>query len=266
MKTYRIGENVTFKYAKGKTDIFGKLFHDHYEMYLLLHGNITFTNSHAKQTLAPFQLVLIPPGEYHQFAVTENMENYERCVIDLYPGFLEADILSAAFRRKEVLSLAESDRIVRHVQYLAEAASTVPEDDFSYVLKAVATDIVFLIRNMPETQTDPTQNFSTLSLNLIHYLDTHFAEPTDLTKLSQLFFCSVSTLCHTFRKDFGISIKKYIMQKRLHAANMALKEGGRPEEVGLKYGFTNYSTFYRDYKKQFGVSPSETKQKKLTSY
>ena len=264
MKQWRGGSNVNFKYAKGPTDIFGKMFHDHYELYLLLDGCVEFTNDHTKQMLKPCQLVIIPPGEYHQFSVERNVENYERCVIEVYPGFLDRDTLRTALAGKELLSLAGTDRIVRHFAYLTECLDRVDDADYSHILSAVTTDILFLIKHNSAAQPLYRGDLNPLSVGLMDYINAHFAEPMDLALLSDRFFCSVSSLCHIFKKDFGISIKKYILQKRIHAARMAIQQGRRPEEVSIQYGFSNYSTFYREYRKYLGISPSKTNSHKNT--
>lgn len=262
MKQTRKGEYVNFKYAKGKTDIFGRIFHNHYEIYLLLGGEVEFTNNHTRQSISPYQVVIIPPGEYHQFMVGGNIDDYERCVIDIYPGFLPGDMLNDALCGKELLSLDECDRIIRHFIYLKECVSVVDEADFFHILSAVTTDIVFLIKNSSDAQKLYGEKLSRLSISLMNYLDTHFAEDIDLDKLSRRFFCSVSSICHVFKRDFGISIKKYVIKKRINSACMAIQNGEKPEQACVKYGFGNYSSFYRDYKKYMGISPAETRGKK----
>lgn len=262
MKEYRTSKYINFKYTNGKTDIYGKMFHNYYELYLLLDGNVEFINNHTRQIIKPFQMVIIPPGEYHQFVVTGNVDHYKRCVIDIHPAFLEADILKTAFARKELLSLTESDRITKHFLYLIDCLSNINKSDFSHIVSAVTTDIIFLIKNDSHAQELFRGNLCNLSLSLMNYLNEHFSEQLNLDLLSRKFYCSISSLCHIFKKDFGISIKKYIIQKRMHTANMALQRGEKPEEVSIKYGFPNYSTFYRDYKKYFGMTPSETRIRK----
>ena len=44
----------------------------------------------------------------------------------------------------------------------------------------------------------------------MHYIDEHYTQQLDLSSLSRRFHISVSSLCHIFKEDFGISIKKYI--------------------------------------------------------
>ena len=79
-----------------------------------------------------------------------------------------------------------------------------------------------------------------------------------LEKLAAECFLSVSAISHIFKEDFGISIKKYILQKRVIGAHQALTAGSSSKEISLAFGFPDYSAFYRSYKQYFGYAPSET--------
>ena len=45
--------------------------------------------------------------------------------------------------------------------------------------------------------------------------------------------------------------------KKLRLAQAEMQTGSHPTEVATRYGFENYATFYRNYKRHFGVAPSE---------
>ncbi|MBQ8202863.1 MAG: helix-turn-helix domain-containing protein [Clostridia bacterium] len=64
-----------------------------------------------------------------------------------------------------------------------------------------------------------------------------------------------------FKNDFGVSIKRYIEDKRMNEIHAQLKMGKKPLELFEEYGFTNYTTLYRSYRKHFGISPSQTSRK-----
>ncbi len=261
-KIYYNNKFVNYKYAKGKTDIYGKMFHEYYEIYLLLQGEVELVNNHTRQTIKPQQLVIIPPGEYHQFIITGDIDNYERCVINIYPEFFDKDILKDAFDGKSLISLSHSNRIIENFMYLNEARLNVNDDDFSYILSAVVTDIIFMIKYNTHKSELSTGKLRPVSVALMNYIDIHYTEALNLESLSKKFNFSVSSLCHVFKEDFGISIKKYIIQKRMNASNFDLQNGISSEEVCAKYGFQNYSTFYRAYKTYFGTAPSKTATKK----
>lgn len=257
MKDYRESKCINFKYAKGDVDVYGKTFHTYYELYLLLNGKVEFISRYTRQILKPYQMIIVPPDEFHQFIVLDDVACYERCVLNLDLDFLESEVLQQAFAGKEILTLSEKHRIVQHFLYLISSLSGISQQDFSQILPSIGTDIVYLIKNLTNTAETPHGTLCPLALKLISYIDAHYKEPFDLNDLSQIFHFSVSSLCHIFKESFGISIKKYVLQKRMSAANLALQQGQHPEDVCASCGFTNYSNFYRAYKNQFQVPPSK---------
>lgn len=248
---------VNFKYAKGKIDIYGNMFHNYYEVYLFLNGNVDFINDHTHCMVKPYQLVIIPPGEYHQFVVKNDIENYERCVLNIYPELLGAYVLHNALKDKEILNLSHNHRIVENFLYIKDSIQGYNEDDFSYILSAITTDIVFLIKKSKKSL-ETSSELDSFALEIINYINENYKENITLTDISNHFFISVSSLCHIFKENFGISIKKYIIEKRMSEANLSIRRGNKPQEVANLFGFSNYSTFYREYKKHFGFSPAET--------
>ncbi len=254
---YRDSEGINFKYAVGKVDIYGRVFHDFYEIYLFLGGRCEFINDDTRLELKENMLVIIPPGEYHQYITLGDMSLYERCVICVYPEFLGESVLEAALSGKSILTLPADHRIVTNFKYLAQCAHTLDEGDFAHILKGVGTDVIFLIKNHEISEVQPGALRPT-SLSLMSLINERYKEDIDLNMLSEQLHFSVSQLSHVFREDYGISIKKYILQKRMNGAHLALQSGKGAEEVCSEYGFSNYSTFYRAYVKYFGVSPSKT--------
>ena len=260
MKNYYTSKVINFKHTTGKTDIYPRMFHNWYEIYLLLNGEVEYINNQTRQTLQPLQLVIIPPGVYHQFNVTGNIDAYERCVIDISPDIFDTGVLDTALSHKELLTLTKNDRIILNFLYLSEAITETDKSDFAYILSAVAIDIIFLIKRSSKVNELNGNSISPLSVNLMRYIDAHYMEVLNLDKLSNEFHFSKSSLCHIFKKDFGISIKQYILTKRINAANLALQKGNAPEKVSMMTGFSNYSSFYRAYRKHYGFAPSDTIQ------
>ena len=259
LKEYRHGKHVTFKYAIGKTDIYDWTSHDYYVIYFLLNGKVEFISNNVRHSLKPFELMVIPPKVAHQFTV--KIEPYERCALHIYPPFLEDLQQNTFFSATRILSLHADDRIVKNFLYLIDCLYTIQNIDFLHILPAVTTDILFLIKYNEQTEKQP-ESLRTLSLRVMHYLNEHLTSPLNLNALSSMFYCSVSSLCHLFKRAFGMSIKSYIQQKRLILASEALQKGEQSEKVSARYGFTNYSTFYRAYKKHFGYAPSQTKKRR----
>ena len=257
MRLYAKSRYTEFKYAKGKTDIYGKTFHDSFEMFLLVSGNVEFVNEHTRVKLVPYQLVIIPKGSYHQFIVRDSGEDYERIVVNVFPGLSADGVVQEALRGKRIMTLSEKHRIVQHFLYLKECAVSLSQEDFRYVLDAVATDTVMIIKNSNEAKPMHKGSLHPISVEVMTYINNSFAEISDIEFLAERFHISESSLWHIFKDDFGISIKKYIMQKRMSAAHQAISEGMQAKEAALSCGYGNYSAFYRCFTEYFGYPPSE---------
>lgn len=259
VKQYATANGVDFKYVKGKTDIYGNTFHTRFELYLLLGGSVCLITDRACIRLRPYQLAVIPPEQYHQFIVEGNVEEYERCVLNLDVDFIDAEVLKNALSGKELLTLSCDERIVQYILSLKEEVECRGEEELRYLLPAIATAIVFCIKHTERAVNAAHGGIGKLSREIMNHLNAHYTETIELAHLAELFHFSISTLCHAFKEDFGITIKQYVMQKRLNTAKFLLDRGGKSEEVCRRVGFLNYSAFFKAYKKQFGVMPSNTK-------
>ena len=111
-------------------------------------------------------------------------------------------------------------------------------------------------------QSNSAQHQSEKSIlsHCIAFIDEHFTENISVSDLAKKYFVSKSFLFTEFKKSFGISIHKYITQRRMIYAKRLLDEGKKPTDVYSLCGYSDYSTFYKAYNKRFGQSPRDTKR------
>lgn len=77
-------------------------------------------------------------------------------------------------------------------------------------------------------------------------------------ELAALVGVSASRLEHLFKRDVGMSIRQFLMRRRLaRAAELLLSTCSRISELHRLAGFSNHSNFDHAFKRQFGVSPRE---------
>ena len=69
-------------------------------------------------------------------------------------------------------------------------------------------------------------------------------------------FVTESYLFRLFKNELKQTPLKYITSKRLLLAERLISDKERPTAVYEKCGFTDYTTFYRNYRAFFGHSPS----------
>ena len=89
------------------------------------------------------------------------------------------------------------------------------------------------------------------------HIEQHYAEHLCAQDLAQKFYVSSSTVSHLFKQKMGISVYRYITQRRLIAAKNHIESGEVLENVALLVGFSDYSSFYRAFKQEFGISPRQ---------
>ena len=63
-----------------------------------------------------------------------------------------------------------------------------------------------------------------------------------------------------FRTQTGSSVYSYILQNRLIRAAKSIRNGMPASEAALDSGFSDYSAFYRAFRKQFGTSPGRIRR------
>ena len=93
--------------------------------------------------------------------------------------------------------------------------------------------------------------------NVVSYIESHLGEKISLADIAQRFYVSESTISQTFQKKMHVSFYHYVTQRRLIAAKSMMLEENNLDALSEKVGFKDYSTFYRAFKKEFGISPKE---------
>ncbi|MBQ3193536.1 MAG: helix-turn-helix transcriptional regulator [Oscillospiraceae bacterium] len=92
---------------------------------------------------------------------------------------------------------------------------------------------------------------------VLGYVEQHLAERITLADIAHHFFVSESTITQTFRKKMGVSFYRCVTQRRLIAAKTLIERGILLDSVAEQVGFTDYSSFFRAFKQEYGISPRQ---------
>ena len=89
------------------------------------------------------------------------------------------------------------------------------------------------------------------------WLEENLFRRITLEDMARQLFVSKSTLSQTFHRKLGVSVHRYLTQRRLIAAKTLIQEGASLEETGTQVGFSDYSSFYRAFRQEYGISPRQ---------
>ena len=94
------------------------------------------------------------------------------------------------------------------------------------------------------------------------YIDAHYQEEIHRDQLAELVFLNTDYMSRIFKKEKGISISTYILQKRVDEAKKLLVQSNLPiNTVSLYVGYSNFSYFTKMFKENTGYTPLEYRRK-----
>jgi AraC-like DNA-binding protein len=112
-----------------------------------------------------------------------------------------------------------------------------------------------LLHNCVETDIDASR-----LAPVFDYINTNFDQKLDIDILANVAHMSSSTLHSQFKKMTTLSPMQYIKNLRLHRAHAKILGGQAINQACYDVGYHSPSQFSREFRRFFGVSPSEAAQ------
>ncbi|MBO5317837.1 MAG: helix-turn-helix transcriptional regulator, partial [Oscillospiraceae bacterium] len=104
---------------------------------------------------------------------------------------------------------------------------------------------------------ETAQQHSELTQKVLKYIAEHLSEALSLDVLADRFYVSKYYLSHAFTREVGVSVYRYLMMRRLLLARQLLLAGEPAGQVCRSCGFSDYTSFYRAFKSEYGISPRD---------
>lgn len=100
----------------------------------------------------------------------------------------------------------------------------------------------------------------------IEYIRKNIHQNISRSEIASSIYMNPEYLSRLFKKEKGISLSDYVIQEKLKIASSLLKGTNLSISIiASNIGYTNFSYFTQVFKKVYGVSPSEYRQKAFKS-
>ena len=220
-------------------------------------------------------MVIIPPGRRHRAVVEQSNCPYRRFVFWVsreYAGNLMAQsaeygylMQQAQVQGKLIYShdVVEFNTIQYKIFQLIEETQMERYGREARIPLLVSDLILHLNREIYEKEHPVKIKEENLYQNVIYYIEQNLEEDLSLDGLASAFFVSRYYIAHIFKEQAGISVHQYILKKRMQACREAILGGENISKVYERYGFQDYSSFYRAFRKEYGMSPKEYREEQL---
>lgn len=229
--------------------------------------NVEYLVGAERYRLQKGDIIIVLPGIGHRPLLPDNMtEPYKRFVLWISPEFMTrfqqtfpdeklfqitgTQLLRTAGTKWEFLG----DLFLRGVE---EAEN----QDVGWEAAVVSNTITLLVqlRRMIIQRTAKQLKAEKPELldQVIAYVEENLEQKITLTEIAHRFFVSESTISQLFRKKMGVSFYRCVTQRRLIAAKTLITKNVPMEDVSRQVGFADYSSFYRAFRQEYGISPRQ---------
>lgn len=252
---------ITFRYARGKSLVTGEEIHSYHEILYFMKGNATFLSEQFEQVLKENTLIIIPKETYHKFQI-DSHKDYTRLVF-IFPDIPELnDLIDDVLSDIKIIENVSSN-IMHLINRIIDVLTG--NEQYNCQKPLLYASLYMLLAelnagNLPAF-TPIMRESDQLISRCIEYVDLNFARNISVKQICQIMHVSAASLHLCFKRHLGISVYKYITEKRLIYAHKLIANGSNPTKIYTDCGYNDYPTFYKAYVKMFGKPPCKDKPK-----
>lgn len=243
--------------------------HDAYEIYCFIQGQGYYTVEGHDYPLSPGCILIMRDGETHKLHISPD-KPYERIALQFSPRPLRGTPFEgflSIFKKRPLGSgnmLPPTPELWRVVDMFAYMTSQDDMDEQTSKLRVTTylPALLYELYHIKKSQKEQVQvdGKDTLVQSIIEYINHAPHKIQNVVAMESIFGYSRSYLNRVFRNSTGVPIWDYVILKRLTMARKMVRAGITPSKAAQKSGFVDYSSFFRQYRKRFGLTPEEDKR------
>ena len=269
--TTSMDTNFRFNYMRyenpTQSDYYSHM-HNDYELFYFLDGDADYIIGSNVYHLERYDLLLIKPSTYHHLHLLSSAP-YERMHFNFTSNEVVPDVIAflESGDTAPIYHVPKENPLHRYFEDLLQNRSVFSETEFSYFKHAALNLILLHLKHTaPHTPTRSAKSSAfennEVLKNLIQYIDDNADKELTIGDLATKFFVSPSWIVHHFKKTLNISVTQYINRRRITFAQRLIHSGISAYKAAELCEYSNYTTFFRQYKKYLGRSPLDDRTQK----
>ncbi len=245
--------------------------HPYYELIAPLAGSsVSYSANGRIYTLQVGEVMLIPAGIYHSARFNVSMDYSERLIVQVEAEFweqaLDACKLGTPEWSQDILILNAQAVLAWDLTGLFRRmihAASLPEPVQERVWTCQLVELALLMeQSVNQKDIVAPSGTSLLVAKAADYLHTHYEDPQlNATTLAEYCFVSREHLARSFKAYTMESVHGYLTNLRMLAFKRAIMEGQPILDASISSGFSDYTSFLKTFKKLYGTTPSEYRNK-----
>lgn len=230
----------------------------------VVENQAVFTPENLRRTHPPLTAPM--PQNWMIYFTQGKLDDYCRCIRDFFQQAVAAGTLD-----REFLSCFQQD-MVQELGFALKSAG-VParalfggsrgDEEMRDAVRSVPAMEQWLRRTAERAMvlTGASSENPDAVQTMRRYLEVNADRPACRQDLSELLHLSQGHIARMFRRETGMSISDYVTSHRMEMARRMLEQSELPPgTIAERCGYADYSYFFKTFKKQTGLSPTEYRE------
>ncbi len=232
------------------------------EITYAVSGKATVFYGDGQMTLTPRQVHFIRKGEVHRIVADEDENFHYYCI-----GFLphtDEDCVGQFYRllgeHSELVLNDEGsirsvfDRLMNEL-FVNDAQSETMLNCYFCMMTVMLSRLLTAGENIPSVSTAVGSH---AAYRVLKYIDKNYLHIEKVQDIADALSYSEYYLSHIFREKIGMTVKEYLMQKKVSTAAILLKTSNMTVgETAAHLGFSSLHSFGIAFRRYMGTSPTD---------
>jgi len=246
-----IGANATLKKERGENFSYPQHLHQCFELIIVDEGEMDVRVNDTSYTLKKDMALLVFPNQIH--SIHSERSKHTLFIFSTHIVQKYYNDVAGKLPMSNQFHLSPSARVL---------LNELCEDSSKYEQKGTLYTVCALFDANASYYDAATDKGNTL-FKILSYVEKNFHSACTVEDIAKNIHYNPEYISRFFKEKMGFSCNSYINLRRLnHAAYLLTNTGASCLCCSIESGFTSLRSFNRNFKKHFGISPSEYKKQR----